>query len=45
MLCLVPVKKLSTQMTSCPSREQAVAQVRAEKAGAAGDGYFLCLPL
>ena len=34
---LRPVTKLSTQMTSWPSAQQTVAQVRAEKAGAAGD--------
>ena len=37
MLSRVPVKKLSTQRTSCPSVEQALAEVRAEEAGAAGD--------
>ena len=37
MLSLRPVKKLSTQRTSWPLRQQALAQVRAEEAGAAGD--------
>ena len=37
MLLRVPVKKLSTQMTSAPCCEQALAQMRAEEAGAAGD--------
>ena len=36
MLRLLPVKKLSKQMTSWP-REQPLAEVRAQKAGAAGD--------
>ena len=33
----VPVKKLSTQMTSCTFGKQPLAKVRAEKTGAAGD--------
>ena len=33
----VPVRKLSMQMTSWPSAQEAVAEVRAEKPGAAGD--------
>ena len=37
MLRRVPVKKLSTQMTSGAFAQQPLAQVRAEKAGAAGD--------
>ena len=37
MLSLRPVKKLSTQRTSLPSRQQPLAQVGAEEAGAAGD--------
>ena len=37
ILLRVPVKKLSTQMTLAPCVEQPLAQMRAEKAGAAGD--------
>ena len=37
MLRLAPVKKLSTQTTSCAALQQALAQMRAEEAGAAGD--------
>ena len=37
MLRLLPVKKLSTQSTSSPGAQQALAQVGAEEAGAAGD--------
>ena len=37
-VALVPVKKLSTQMTSIAGRsEQTIAEMGAEKAGAAGD--------
>ena len=37
MLSGEPVRKLSMQMTSLPSREQALAEMRADEAGAAGD--------
>ena len=40
MLRLLPVKKLSTQSTSCALGEQPFAQVRAEEAGTAGDQHF-----
>ena len=36
MFASEPVSRLSTQMTRCP-REQVVAEVGAEEAGAAGD--------
>ena len=37
MLSLRPVKKLSTQSTSWPWASKPLAQMRAEKSGAAGD--------